>query len=828
MGKAALEGIKIVEFANMVSGPYCGKLLADLGADVIKVEPSAGDEARTTGPFPDNEPHPEKSGLFLYNNTNKRGIVLDLCLSDDLETFKSLIRWADALIDNHPPHVLAAIGLDWDALHRLNPYLIYTSITPYGRTGPRADVKGDELTLVHAGGLGNLIPARSVDVNRAPVKLGGYQVAYQGGIVAALSTLALVTGQSRAHGGQLVDISLQEVISALVGPIAAMNRYHKSTWSRVPDRPPSMGRMQTSDGYVVLGAFDDHHFRAFRRLMGNPEWAAGDEWDDRYYRMHHLMDIAAMMDEWVMHQRKDELYHKAAKAAIPVGPVNSAKDVMENAQYQARDYFIEIDHPVAHKYKYAGWAYKMSATPPRITRPAPLLGQHTTEIQNDPRVLGEKSGLAVEQPVSAVEIKDTSTPTKLPLEGVRVLDFCWVWAGPYACMLLGLLGAEVIKIEGHKRSDLTRRAVIWPLPDPSPTMLLPNQPILYNTVNQNKKSLTLDLGKPEGIQLARRLAAISDVVIDNMRPGAMIKLGLGYEELTKVRSDIIAVTLSSRGYGGPETDYLGFAPIHQAIGGLAYISGHPDSHPTHGTMGDADLMNAMSTAYAVVAALHHRARTGEGQFIDYSQCEGVTSLIGEVLLEYQMTSKVPERMGNAHLTFAPHGVYRCWGVDRWLALEVHSDDEFAVLAKIIGRPELDKELRFSNTASRKKNEAELDKIIEAWTRQRDRDWMAEEFCRAGLAAAPSREGRDLYADPHLNVRRAFVPVHHPELGELEMIGPPWKIAGLETPLVHAPLLGQHNDYVLKDLLGLSSGEVHELQAKDIIMKESQKGKPLEH
>ena len=531
------------------------------------------------------------------------------------------------------------------------------------------------------------------------------------------------------------------------------------------------------------------------------------------------MDIAAMMDEWAMHQRKNELYHKAGKAAIPVGPLNSAKDVMENDQYQARDYFIEIDHPIAHKYKYAGWAYKMSATPPRISRPAPLLGQHTAEIQNDLRVLAEKSGISIVQP---------STSTKLPLEGVRVLDFSWVWAGPYACMLLGLLGAEVIKIEGHKRSDLTRRAVIWPLSDQSPTMLLPNQPILYNAVNQNKKSLTLDLGKPEGIQLVRKLAAISDVVIDNMRPGAMIKLGLGYGELEKVRSDIIAVTLSSRGYGGPETDYLGFAPIHQAIGGLAYISGHPDSHPTHGTMGDADLMNAMSTAYVVVAALHHRARTGEGQFIDYSQCEGVTSLIGEVLLGYQMTSKIPERTGNAHPTFAPHGVYRCWGVDRWLALEVHSDDEFAVFAKIIGRPELAEETRFMNGASRKKNEAELDKIIESWTRQRDRDWMAGEFCRAGLAAAPSREGRDLYADPHLKARGALVPVHHPELGELEMIGPPWKIADLETPLRHAPLLGQDNDYVLQDLLGLSSDEVHELQVKEIIMKESQKGKPLEH
>jgi benzylsuccinate CoA-transferase BbsF subunit len=269
-------------------------------------------------------------------------------------------------------------------------------------------------------------------------------------------------------------------------------------------------------------------------------------------------------------------------------------------------------------------------------------------------------------------------------------------------MLLGQLGAEVIKIEGHRRSDLTRRSVIWPLPEPSPELLLPNQGLGYNTLNQNKLSLTLDLSKPEGAELARKLASISDVAIDNMRPGAMINLGLGYEDLKKMRSDIISITLSSRGYGGPETDYLGFASIHQSIGGLTHISGHPDGHPTHGSGGDADIMNALIAAYVTVAALHHRNRTGEGQFIDISQSEAVTSLIGEVLLEYQMTGKIPERKGNTHPYYAPHSVYRCWGVDRWLALEIHSDEEFAILMKIIGKSELANDPRFTGMVSRKK------------------------------------------------------------------------------------------------------------------------------
>ena len=403
----------------------------------------------------------------------------------------------------------------------------------------------------------------------------------------------------------------------------------------------------------------------------------------------------------------------------------------------------------------------------------------------------------------------------LPLEGVRVADFCWVWAGPYATMLLAALGAEVIKVEGHKRTDLTRHSVMWPLAEPAPTNIPRNQGMSLNSVNLNKKSVTLDLTQPEGVELAKRLAAMCDIVVDNMRAGSMKRLGLSYEELQKLRPDIIVVSSSSRGQEGPHKDYAGYATIHHAVGGGAYITGDPDDAPCH-SLGDVDLINATNTAFVALAALHHRMQTGEGQFIDYSQCEGVSSMIGEVLLGYAMNSQVSERTGNAHPKYAPHNVYRCWGVDRWLALEVHSDEEFTALVEILGKPELAKDARFADMASRKKNESELDGIIEEWTRERDRDWMVDEFCRAGIAAAPSRDWQDLYADPHLQARNAFVTVEHPELGELELVGFPWKMSECEMPARCAPLLGEHNDYVLRELLGLSEVEVAELRKKDII------------
>jgi len=262
---------------------------------------------------------------------------------------------------------------------------------------------------------------------------------------------------------------------------------------------------------------------------------------------------------------------------------------------------------------------------------------------------------------------------------------------------------------------------------------------------------------------------------------------------------------------------LGFALIHHSLGGGAYITGYPDDHPSHCSPLDVDIMNALTTAYAIAAAIYYRMQTGKGQFIDYSQTEGVSSLIGEVFLEYLMTSEIPERMGNTHPYYAPHNVYRCWGVDRWLALEIHSDEEFERLAEIIHMPELSNDPRFKDMAARKANEIELDRIIGAWIRQRDRDWVASDFSKAGLVVAPSREGRDIYADPHLRDRNAIITVNHPELGDLELPAPPWKLSGIKTEPVRAPLLGEHNRYVLKNLLGYTDEEITDLRKKEIIM-----------
>ncbi|MDI6857005.1 MAG: CoA transferase [Dehalococcoidia bacterium] len=402
-----------------------------------------------------------------------------------------------------------------------------------------------------------------------------------------------------------------------------------------------------------------------------------------------------------------------------------------------------------------------------------------------------------------------------PLAGVRVLDFTWVWAGPYATMLLAMLGAEIIKIESEGRMDIMRRVVVWPLYEPYPREVPLNQGMSFNSINMNKLGITINLERAEGVELVRRLAAISDVVIDNMRAGTMDKIGLGYEDLRRVNPRIVMLSSSARGATGPEAQYAGYATVHHAVGGAAHITGYPDGPPST-TLGDVDLMNATTAAFAIVAALQHREQTGEGQFIDFSQCEGVSSLIGEVLLDYEMNGRSPGRMGNADTFLAPHNVYRCWGVDRWVAIAVETDEEFRALARVIGQPELADDPRFATMAARKANEAELDAIISKWTRIRERDLVANTLASAGIAAAPSRNAEELAHDPHLRARGAFVTVDHPEVGEREFVGAPWQMSGARVEPRAAPLLGQHNRDVFCDILRMDEGEFVRLQEEGVI------------
>jgi crotonobetainyl-CoA:carnitine CoA-transferase CaiB-like acyl-CoA transferase len=396
---------------------------------------------------------------------------------------------------------------------------------------------------------------------------------------------------------------------------------------------------------------------------------------------------------------------------------------------------------------------------------------------------------------------------RTPLEGVRVLDFTWQASGPFCTRLLALMGAEVIKVESRARPDIHRR--------PHPVYGREEVPS-YEELLAHKKSVTLNLKHPEAVELARRLAAVSDVVVENFRPGVMDRLGLGYEALRSVRPDIIMVSCSAAGQTGPERLYAGYAPIFAALGGLGFITGYEDGPPVE-LRNHMDHAVGLVACFATLAALLYRKRTGRGLHVDVSSREVATWFLGEVVLDYTMNGRVGCRRGNRDEAMAPHNVYPCRGEDRWVSIAVGTDAEWEALCRAMGRPDLAQDPRFSDGYLRHKNQEELDEIIAAWTRRHDAWEVAERLQAAGVAAMVSVTAAELVSDPHLKARGAFLDVKGPDGQSRPAVGLPWRFSETDWQAASwPPELGAHNREVLGGLLGLSEGELARLEAEKAV------------
>jgi benzylsuccinate CoA-transferase BbsF subunit len=398
-----------------------------------------------------------------------------------------------------------------------------------------------------------------------------------------------------------------------------------------------------------------------------------------------------------------------------------------------------------------------------------------------------------------------------PLTGIRVTDFTWAWAGPHGTLLLGMLGAEIIKIESRTRLDHSRvrslaGGALGGDPDESP---------LFNDLNLNKLSLTLNLRKEEARDIVRQVVAESDVVVQNMRPGVLDRLGLGYEDLRVVKPDIIMLSSSAVGATGPEKAYAGYAPTFSALGGIADVTGYPDLPPVP-LGGSVDLRVGTASAFAVLAALHHRERTGEGQNIDLSSTEVVSAMMGEAFLEYSMSGRSPQRVGNRDVIMAPHNCYPCNGKGQWVTIAVGSESEWEALKSVLADPDLDDDA-FAGPLERWHNQAQLDEIVGRWTRGRDPADIVETLQRAGVPSMPVLTGHGLERDPHLRERGIFEEVEHPVIGKKIVVGAPWRFERDRVGVRRrAPRIGEHNRYVLAEILGKSDLEIERLTREGVL------------
>jgi crotonobetainyl-CoA:carnitine CoA-transferase CaiB-like acyl-CoA transferase len=401
--------------------------------------------------------------------------------------------------------------------------------------------------------------------------------------------------------------------------------------------------------------------------------------------------------------------------------------------------------------------------------------------------------------------------SKRPLEGIRVADFSWVWAGPFCTLQLAHLGAEVIRIETATRPCITRLLPPWP--DGQSGV---NRSGYFNQYNQNKRSLTLNLKSPEALEIARQLVAKSDIVVENFAGGVMDRMGLGYEVLKQLKADIIMISLSGYGATGPEREHISYGPAQVPMSGMSSLTGYKGWPPMHVGISYGDPNGGLHGAFAVLCALMYRARTGQGQYIDLSQFETSTAMVAEGLFDYSMNGAQPERAGNRDPYLAPHGVFRSSGQDSWVSLAVRNDEEWKRFCLAIDQSDLAHDARFSTLKDRKQHEDELERIITAWTQTRSPEEATAQLQAAGIPAAPAMNNKDLSTDPHLNSRSIFVYNNHPEVGVKQHIGIPWQMSKTPLPVRPAPLLGQDTDDILQTILGYSEQEVAALREKQVL------------
>jgi crotonobetainyl-CoA:carnitine CoA-transferase CaiB-like acyl-CoA transferase len=824
---APLSGLRVLDLAGEKAA-FCSKLLADMGAEVVKVEPPGGCPSRRAGPFVNGQKGPDSSLSFWYENSGKSGITLDLENSRDRQKFLSLAASSDALVESFRPSYLEGIGLGYSELSTANPGLVMASVTGFGQSGPYAQYKSSALIAAASGGQ----MSACGQPGRHPLKPYGGQPYYTASLFAACGILLALRCRELTGRGQHIGISLQEAIAAALEHVLAQYFFEETVAVR-------RGSLQWNAASGIFPCRDGHVLLTFSRewdtlaeLLGSRGMAAGladPAWRDADYRRQHIGKIQEAISSWTCLQDREELFRLGQDMRFPWAAVNSIADVVENEHLRECGYFVNAQHTLKPGgFKVPRPAINFADAPGYGWQPAPVAGEYNGDLEELMKHAGAPEGTPLRYQkchcegesklraegvaVSGEAIfrcgfsnppENACVPSGAPLRGVRVLDFTWMLAGPYATRLLADFGAEVIKVQ----SKLTA------------TGAEQNDTGYFANWNRNKLGITLDLSRPEARQLALELSKKCDLVMENFTPRVMEGWGLGYGDLKLVKPDIVMVSLSGFGHTGPWRNYAALGATVQALSGLTQLTSYDDGHPDGIGFAYADHISGLYAALAALAALRRRDMTGQGAYVDISELEAACNTLGPALLDYSVNGREAGPAGNKAEwgQAAPHGCYRCQGEDRWCVIAVFSEEEWQSLCNAVGRPQWALQDKFSSIQSRLQHADELDTLIETWTENYTPQEVMEMLQAAGVPAAAVNDARDLANDPQLNERGFFAILEHPVLGLTRADGNPIRLSA--TPPQYsraAPLLGGDNRRVFIDMLGMDEEKFKRYVAEGII------------
>ena len=847
MTAAPLQDITVIEAAQGVAGPFCGRMLAAFGADVIKVEPPEGDRTRrpdrVSGPRLPNVSDPEASALYLYLNMGKRGVALDRRSADGAAAFSRLLEGADVLIDDE-----RAVDSP------LPDGMIRASLSPFGSTGPYARWRSSPLVSLALGGFLYL----SGDEDREPLMIPGYQSEYLAGLHAYSGVLMALCDRDRTGAGRAVEVSEIETLAALHQFTTVMHTYgglvrrrHGARW----ENQGGYGRypitvLPCKDGYVSYAVSTEGQWELLFPMIGRPELLEEPRFATFVERRERADEIDAILIDWMKDKTRHEIFQLAAGSwSEPAAPLLELDEVLADPQLAHRRFFAKIDHPNAGTLTYPTAPFKMSLTPPTFAR-APRLGEHTGEITAPSTAVGRaqasspvpnvipanagiqrvtaqpsltsrsrfaawgrgrnRGGISARLRTSALDSgvrRNDGQPQDNPpgiLSDVRILDLTRVWAGPLATRILADFGAEVIKISDPRA----------PLDRVNGT---------NNKLNRNKSSVALRLDHEEGRRMFLELVAVSDVVVENFRPRVMRNFELTYERLREVRPDVIMCSMPGFGTTGDYADYPAFGPSVEAMTGLPSMMGYEGGPPRTSSLAYPDPIAGLNAVAAMVTALRHRRRTGQGQFIDVALTEGPICQIGERVVAHSRTGERPARAGNSHPDHAPYGVYPAAGDDEWIAVCVTSDAEWRALCELMDAPALASEPAYRAASGRVARRAELDAIVAEWSRVRDAGTAASALQARGVAAGRVANNRQLLDDTHLNARGFFAEIVEPDVGVKKYPGQPIRMDGASPAMPPAmpqwkpsARLGEHSRQVMAELLGMTPRRANRLERAETV------------